>query len=139
MEGEDGASIVIQVGVGTGELAGGIHAAGEPVNTAMVVLPAAAVAVAIIARGRVIRATGRVGKRAEVIVERVVLLHDDDDVPHLVGIAFSIGGNGRDKRDEGEQHPQSPGGSEDLHSSLLDQQERKIPAAELHTKARRDR
>jgi len=50
--------------------------------------------VVLVARTGVVRAAAHVRQHAEVIVEGVVLLHQDDDVLHFVEVAVRAGGDG---------------------------------------------
>ena len=69
--------------------------AGESIDAAVVIFRATAsvvVAVAVtVTVGLVVGTSGGEGEGAEVIVEGMVLLHEDDDVLHLVQIAFGAG------------------------------------------------
>jgi hypothetical protein len=67
------AVVVVQVGVRAGVVAGDPGAA-QPVDAGVV---------GGSARSPVIRRPGRVGQHAEIVIKRVVLLHDDHDVIHV--------------------------------------------------------
>ena len=111
VEGEHDAVVVVAVGVEADQLVVGGEA-GQPVDAAVIVLAAAVVvAIAIpIAARMVVGAARRIGERAEVVVERMVLLHHDDDVIDLSQIAVGGGGaqpgraqQGQDQRAGGER------------------------------------
>src|SRR5579864_6596725 len=83
VEGKDGVAVIVDIGIKAGKIPGAIHGAGEAINAAVVVPGAAlaivAIAVAVLAGPRrVVRATRRISQRAEIIVERMVFLHNDD-------------------------------------------------------------
>jgi hypothetical protein len=80
VKGENRAAVVIEVGVEAGDVAGLVGFAGKAVDTVVVILAAAV-------EFMVIRAAGRVGQCAEVIVEGMVLLHDHDHVFHFFYVA----------------------------------------------------
>jgi hypothetical protein len=105
----DDAAVVVEVGVGAVEAAAGVELAAQAVDAAVVarraagaVVANAAAAVMGMAVRRVIWTARRVGQRAEVVIEGVVLLHDDDDVLDLVdrggAVIAAIGIDARDRR-----------------------------------------
>src|SRR5262245_66472406 len=87
-------AVVIDVGVETSEQAGLVHRARQTVNTTMIIVAAAARVIAatgaikVLIR-RVIRTARRVSQGPEIIVERMVLLHDDDDVHYHAELSIS--------------------------------------------------
>src|SRR2546428_3029302 len=89
VEGADELAIVVAIGVEAPKVACVVAQASEPVDTRVVVVPAGAA---------VVWTARRVGERPEIVVERVVLLHDDHDVLNLVEVA--IGGGPRRARGE---------------------------------------
>src|SRR3989442_11651386 len=84
VEGDDELAIVVAIGVEAPKVACVVAQASEPVDTRVVVVPAGAA---------VVWTARRVGERPEIVVERVVLLHDDHDVLNLAEVA--IGGGRR--------------------------------------------
>src|SRR5882724_5426075 len=95
VEREHGAAVIVEVGVRAVELPRGVDLAAQAVDAGMVVGPATAliiIAVIVVAvastlagtvvtfgmPGPVIRAPRCIGEGAEVVVERVILLHEDD-------------------------------------------------------------
>jgi hypothetical protein len=96
----DGLAILVGVAVGADEVAADVEVAGESIDAGVVVFRATSGAVVVIAFAvtsrLVIGASGGEGEDAEVIVEGMVLLHDDDDVLDLAYIAFGARGAGKD-------------------------------------------
>ena len=80
VEGEDELAVVVAVEVEAPEVARVVAQAGEPVDTRVVVVAAGAT---------VVWTARRVGERPEIVIERVVLLHDDHDVLNLAEVAIS--------------------------------------------------
>src|ERR1051325_11135983 len=86
VEREHRAAAGVDVAIAAVQGAGGVGGAAQAVDTAMVVAAAAgaAISVAVVpviaGARRVVRRARGIGQHAEVVVERVVLLHDDDDV-----------------------------------------------------------
>jgi hypothetical protein len=80
VEGRDHAAIVVEVGVRAANATRAVDAAAQAVDAVVVIRSAAAaiiaiaVAVAACAPRPVIRAARRIGQRAEVVIERVILL-----------------------------------------------------------------
>src|SRR6516165_1482732 len=70
----------VRIRVYARERSAGRHPAGQAVDAAVIVRPAPTISVVIERIGRVIGAARDVRQSAEIVVERVVLLHDDDDV-----------------------------------------------------------
>src|SRR3989442_15999034 len=93
VEGDDELAIVVAIGVEAPKVACVVAQASEPVDTRVVVVPAGA---AVVGTAR------RVGERPEIVVERVVLLHDDHDVLNLAEVAI---GGGRRRADEEKSGP----------------------------------
>ena len=83
----DHAAVVVEVRVCACEAAVRIDPAAQSVDAAVVVLRAEA-------ESAVIRPSGHVGQRPEVVVEGAILLHDDDDVIHLVQVAVGARSRG---------------------------------------------
>src|SRR5215510_9918433 len=90
---------IINIGVQTNKVAGGIGPAGKAVDAAVVASPAAVhvIAVAITVARSMVRTAGRICQRAEVVVKGMILLHHDDDVLNLVQVTFCEGRTGRRK------------------------------------------
>jgi hypothetical protein len=84
VEREYGRAVVIEVGVRTGEITAQVGCAGEAINAVMVARQAGSIRV-------VIRAAGSIRERSEVIVEGMVLLHDDDNVFDILQVALGEG------------------------------------------------
>jgi hypothetical protein len=75
MEGKNLRAVVVEVGIKTVESAGGVRVAGEPVDATMIIGGAAAISCR-----RMIRGARGIWQRAEIVVEGMIFLHDDDDV-----------------------------------------------------------
>src|SRR5215469_9700565 len=84
MEGKNQVSAVLQVRIRTGQSAVTVHCTGEAVHASVVVAAATPLA-------GVIRALRRVGQGPKVVIERMVFLHDDDDVLNLGDVAVGCG------------------------------------------------
>src|SRR5690349_19801458 len=94
MERKHRAAVVVAVGIAAREIASRVHAAAQAVYARMVIFAAAAiVSITVFPPGIVIWAARRIGQRAEIVIERMVLLHDDDYVFSLMRIAFGHGCN----------------------------------------------
>ena len=76
------ATVVVEIGVETRQIAGCVRLAGQSIHAVVVFLWAAA-------KPGVIRAAWRVRQCPEVIVERVVFLHHNDDVLDLVQVTIA--------------------------------------------------
>jgi hypothetical protein len=72
----DCAAVVVEIAVGAIQSAAGCNGASQGVDAFVVGGGAGSVSV-------VIRTAGSIGERSEIIVERMVFLHDDDDVVDL--------------------------------------------------------
>jgi hypothetical protein len=82
MKGRDERAVIIEVGVEAPQLVGGVTLAGEPIDACMLV---------VLARPAAVGTASDIGQRAEIVVERVVLLHQDDDVFHPAEITIGTG------------------------------------------------
>ena len=75
MEGEDLGAVVVEVGIKTVESAGGVGETGEAIDATVIV------GIAAVSPARImIRRAWSVRQRAEIVVEGMIFLHDDDDV-----------------------------------------------------------
>jgi hypothetical protein len=120
MESEYCAAIVVPVGIAAGEISSGVNAAAQAINTRVVIFAAAAIMIiAIFSPGAVVRATRRIRQRSEIVIERMVLLHDHDNVFGFVRIAFSHG-CGRSQQDCGKKQVRKcKANAEPTHNALL--------------------
>jgi hypothetical protein len=92
VEGEDLLAVQVHVEVGAREIAGAINLTRQPVHALMIasLLPFAT---------GMIRTTRYVGQRPEVIIERTILLHHEDEVIDLSEVAVRSSGAALDARD----------------------------------------
>jgi len=81
VERDYGRAVVIEIGVGAGKIAALIGCAGETINALVVAGQTGSIRL-------VVRTAGSVRERSEVIIEGVILLHDDDNVIDVVQIAL---------------------------------------------------
>jgi hypothetical protein len=77
VESIDGAAVVVEIAIGAIQAAFCRNGASKAVDTFVIGAGTGSVAA-------VIRTAGSVGERSEIIVERMVFLHDDDDVIDFV-------------------------------------------------------
>src|SRR5438046_1182246 len=101
VEGEDLLPLRVQVEVRTREAAVRVDRARETVHALMIVAR-------ILRTARMIGAARHVWQRAEIVIERAVLLHHEHEVIHLVEVAVRAGAAGMDAR-ERDQREQDPG------------------------------
>jgi hypothetical protein len=88
MECEDDAAVVIPIGIAAGKASSSIHAAGEAVNAAVIVLAATSIMLLLVFSAHImIRPARHVAERSEVVIKRVVFLHDNDNVFGLMRVA----------------------------------------------------
>src|SRR5262245_16014278 len=85
MKRENRASVVLEVGVRTIEIPCRVDPTGQAVHAAMVV--SVAPASLIVATRRMVWRARRICQGPKIIVERMILLHEDDDVIYLVHVA----------------------------------------------------
>ena len=102
-DGDDLAGFIF-VAVGADEVAADVEVAGESVDASVVVFGAArgvvAATLVTVMLGLVIGTTRSECEGSEVVIEGVVLLHDDDDVLDLAQVAV---GAGRARKDQGKE------------------------------------
>ena len=96
----DELAVFIFVAVGADEVAGDVEVAAESIDAVVVIFRAAGCVVVPVALGLVIRGSRRQGEDAKVVIERMVLLHDDD---HVLDFAQVAVGAGRARKDQGKK------------------------------------
>jgi hypothetical protein len=77
----DRAAIVIQVGIRASKISARVLGATQAVNASVIGVFAGPISI-------VIRAAWRISERTKIIIERMILLHDDDDVIDFVNVAL---------------------------------------------------
>ena len=90
MKGSDEGAVGLGVGIEAREVAGEIAPALQPIHARVVV---------VLTGAGVIGTVRRIGERAKVVVERVILLHQDDDVLDAAKVAIGVHGGGSEKEE----------------------------------------